>query len=150
MWFTEAELKSSRIYLIVPLAVVVLAGMYVTTIGASFLGSSAKSTVVPPASYVGTGGADRLTGTSANDVLRGRAGDDILYGRSGNDVLQGGIGNDRLYGGLGRDSLDGGRGNDRLYARDNRQDTVNGGPGFDEAWVDRLDLVRNVERVHRV
>jgi hypothetical protein len=26
---------------------------------------------------------------------------------------------------------------------------VNGGPGFDEAWVDRLDVVVSVERVHR-
>lgn len=143
-------MKSSRIYLIVPLALVLLAGTYAATIGASLLGRSAKLTVVPPAYYVGTSDGDRLTGTSANDVLTGRDGADTLYGRGGNDVLQGGIGNDRLYGGLGRDSLAGGPGNDRLYARDNRRDTVNGGPGFDEAWVDRLDRVRNVERVHRV
>jgi len=26
---------------------------------------------------------------------------------------------------------------------------VNGGPGFDEAWLDGLDVAQNVERVHR-
>lgn len=142
-------MKLSKTYLIVPLALVVLTGIYAATIGASLLGSGAKLTVVPPAYYAGTGRADTLTGTSANDVLTGQGGADTLYGRGGNDVLQGGTGNDRLYGGLGRDSLVGGPGNDRLYARDNRRDTVNGGPGFDEAWVDRLDRVRSVERVHR-
>jgi Ca2+-binding RTX toxin-like protein len=55
----------------------------------------------------------------------------VLYGRGGNDVLRGGTGNDRLY------------------ARDGVRDLVNGGPGFDEAWLDRLDVARNVERVHR-
>lgn len=143
-------MKSSRTYLIIPLALVVLTGMYAATMGASLLGSGAKLTVVPPAYYVGTSRADKLAGTSDNDVLTGRDGADTLYGRGGDDVLQGGTGNDRLYGGPGRDSLAGGPGNDRLYARDNRRDTVNGGPGFDEAWVDRLDRVRNVERVHRV
>ena len=142
-------MKPSRTYLIVALAVVVLAGTYVTTIGASLLGSGAKLTVVPPAYYVGTSADEVLYGTKANDVLLGRGGNDTIYALPGNDVLQGGIGNDRLYGGLGRDSLVGGPGNDRLYARDGRRDTVDGGGGFDEAWVDRLDVVRNVERVNR-
>jgi hypothetical protein len=142
-------MRTSKSYLLVPLALVALAGVYVATIGASLLASSARSTVVPPAYFVGDADADTLSGTAANDVLRGRGGPDTLYGRRGNDILQGGTGNDRLYGGPGRDVLDGGPGNDRLYARDNQRDTVNGGPGFDEAWVDRLDRVRNVERVHR-
>jgi Ca2+-binding RTX toxin-like protein len=143
-------MKSSRTYLIVPLALVVLTGIYAATIGAALVGSGAKLTVVPPAYYTGTSRADSLTGTNANDVLTGRGGPDTLYGRGGNDVLEGGIGNDRLYGGPGRDSLVGGPGNDRLYARDGQRDKVDGGPGFDEAWVDRFDRVRNVERVHRV
>ena len=124
-------MKKLRTYLIVPLALVVATGMYAATIGASVLGTGSKLTVVPPAYYAGTTRADTLTGTSANDVLRGRGGADTLYGRGGNDVLEGGIGNDRLY------------------ARDNARDKVNGGPGFDEAWVDRLDSVQNVERLHR-
>ncbi|MET0938397.1 MAG: hypothetical protein ABWY51_04135 [Gaiellaceae bacterium] len=141
---------SSRTYLLVPLALVALAGVYVATIGASLLASSARSTVVPPAYFVGDADADTLSGTAANDVLRGRGGPDTLYGRRGNDVLQGGTGNDRLYGGPGRDSLDGGPGNDRLYSGgDGQRDRVVGGPGFDEAWVDRLDSVRSIERIHR-
>jgi Ca2+-binding RTX toxin-like protein len=118
-------------------------------IAATPLRSGVKLTVTPPAYYVGTSGAETLAGTSENDVLIGRGGPDTLYGRGGNDVLQGGIGNDRLYGGSGRDTLTGGPGNDRLYARDARRDVVNGGPGFDQAWVDQLDQVSNVERVYR-
>ena len=133
----------------VVLAVAVLAGTWATTIGASLRSSSAKLTVVPPAYYSGSSSADTLVGTDANDVLIGRDGNDTLYGRRGNDVLQGGGGNDRLFGGVGRDSLVGGPGNDRLSARDGERDAVNGGLGFDEAWIDRLDVVRNVERVHR-
>jgi Ca2+-binding RTX toxin-like protein len=118
-------------------------------IAATPLRSGAKLTVTPPAFYAGTSGSETLTGTNANDVLLGRGGNDILYGRGGNDVLNGGIGNDRLYAGPGRDSVVGGPGNDRFYTRDGRRDVVNGGPGFDQAWVDRLDVVRSVEGVSR-
>jgi Ca2+-binding RTX toxin-like protein len=142
-------MKSPRTYVIILLALVAITGVYAATTGASLLGSGARSTVVPAAYYAGTSTADTLTGTNANDVLVGRGGPDTLHGRGGNDVLQGGADNDRLYGGPGRDSLFGGKGNDRLSARDKQRDTVDGGPGFDEAWVDRLDRVRNVERVHR-
>lgn len=142
-------MKPSRTLLVIALAVAGLTGTYVTSTGASLLRSGAALTVVPPAYYTGTSRADTLTGTNANDVLLGRGGNDTLYGRGGNDVLQGGIGNDRLHGGLGLDVEVGGPGNDRLSARDGRRDRVNGGPGFDEAWVDRLDVVVSVERVHR-
>jgi RTX calcium-binding nonapeptide repeat (4 copies) len=130
---------------VVAVAVLGFAGVAV----ASPLRSGAKLTVTPPAYYVGTNRADTLVGTNGNNVLLGRGGNDTLYGRGGNDVLEGGIGNDRLYGGPGRDTLLGGPGNDRLYARDGQRDVVNGGPGFDIAWVDKLDVVRNVERVYR-
>ena len=132
-------------------AVAVLAAVVATTGAgvASTLGSGAKLTVVPPAYYAGTSRSETISGSNANDVLVGLGGNDTLYGRRGNDVLRGGIGNDRLSGGLGRDFLSGEPGNDRLYARDGQRDTVFGGPGFDEAWVDGLDVVRNVERVHR-
>jgi Ca2+-binding RTX toxin-like protein len=136
-------------YAAAAVAVLAVAGTFVTAIGASQLRSGAASTVVPPAYYVGTGGADTLRGTNGNDVLLGRGGNDLIYGLGGQDVLQGGIGNDRLWGGTGRDTESGGAGNDRLNARDGKRDIVNGGLGFDEAWVDRLDVVRNVERIHR-
>jgi Ca2+-binding RTX toxin-like protein len=117
--------------------------------GASPLHSTTALTVVPPAYFVGTARSDTLYGTPHNDVLLGQGGNDTVYALPGNDVVKGGVGNDRLHGGKGHDVLLGGPGNDGLYARDGVRDVVNGGTGFDEAWVDRLDVVKNVERVHR-
>jgi Ca2+-binding RTX toxin-like protein len=111
--------------------------------------SASKATVVPPASFVGTSGADTLVGTDQNENLAGRGGPDLIRGKGGNDVLRGGAGNDRLFGGPGRDILLGDAGRDRLSSRDGARDTVQGGAGFDEAWVDRNDVVRGVERIHR-
>jgi Ca2+-binding RTX toxin-like protein len=130
------------------LTVSIVAATAGTALGSS-LRSAGQLTVVPPAYYAGTSRSETLTGSNANDVLLGRGGNDTIRGRRGNDVIRGGIGNDRLYGGPGRDLILGEPGNDRLYARDGVRDTLNGGPGFDEAWVDSLDVVRNVERVHR-
>jgi hemolysin type calcium-binding protein/WD40 repeat protein len=108
---------------------------------------------------VGTAGADRLYGTSRRDVLCGRGGDDLLIGRGGADRLRGGPGRDLLYAGRGHDRLRGGRGRDelfgdegrdRLLARDGRRDDVDGGPGRDNATVDRrLDAVARTETVRR-
>jgi Ca2+-binding RTX toxin-like protein len=127
-------------------AVLVMTGYAVSS--ASPLRSRGAATSVPPAYYAGTDADDVLFGTSGTDVLSGKGGNDRLYGRGGNDVLRGGSGNDRLWGGPGRDVLLGGPGNDLLYARDGTRDTVDGGPGFDQAWVDRLDVVKNVERIY--
>ena len=113
------------------------------------LAGVSRLTTVPPAFYSGSTRSETMRGSNANDLLLGRGGNDTLYGRNGNDVLRGGTGNDRLFGGLGRDTLLGEAGNDRLYARDGMRDVVNGGRGFDEAWLDQLDIARNVERVHR-
>ena len=71
-------------------------------------------------------------------------------GAAGTTFSEGGTGNDRLYGGTGKR-----RARRRASATTAFmhvtavRDTVNGGPGFDEAWVDRLDVAQNVERVHR-
>jgi Ca2+-binding RTX toxin-like protein len=118
-------------------------------VAASPLSTSRTATVVPPAYFVGTAGSDTIYGTPHNDVLLGKGGNDTIYALPGNDVAEGGTGNDRIYGGKGHDVLRGGPGNDRLYARDGSRDVVIGGPGFDEAWVDRFDKVRGVEVVHR-
>jgi hypothetical protein len=139
-------MQSYKTPIVIALAALVATG---AAVAASPLAIGGKLTVVPPAYFVGTARADTLYGTNGNDVLLGRGGNDLLYGRGGNDVLDGGIGNDRLWGGKGRDVLRGGAGNDRLYSRDGVRDVVNGGPGFDEAWVDRFDVVKNVERVYR-
>ena len=135
-----------------PLTFVVVLTLVVVATGAALAGplrTGGRLTTVPPAYYSGTSRSETSSGSKANDVLLGRGGNDALYGRGGNDLLRGGTGNDRLYGGPGKDVLAGEVGNDRLYARDGVRETVNGGPGFDEAWLDRLDVARNVERVHR-
>ena len=124
-------MKPPRTHLTILLVLFALAATFAAAISASSLTGGSRLTVVPPAYYAGSERGDAMTGTSANDVLLGRGGNDTLNGRGGNDVLQGGIGNDRFF------------------ARDSARDTVFGGPGFDEAWVDRVDVVRNVERVHR-
>ena len=138
-------MNAFKIPAIATLAALAVAGV---AIAAAPMSTGAKLTVTPPAYYVGTARSDTLYGTPDNDVLLGRAGNDTVYALPGNDVADGGIGNDRLYGGTGKDVVRGGAGNDRLFTRDGQRDVVNGGPGFDEAWVDRLDVVRSVERVH--
>jgi len=122
---------------------------YAATIGVKSLRPSAKRTVVPPALYTGTASDDVKCGTNGNDVLSGLGGNDRLCGRGGNDAIRGGNGNDTLYGGPGRDVLLGGRGNDKFFARDRARDRIDGGPGFDRAVVDRVDVVKNVERISR-
>jgi Ca2+-binding RTX toxin-like protein len=128
------------------IAIVALAG---TTIGATTIRGSGQSSVVPPRYYTGSDQNDTIYGTNGPDVLLGRGGNDTLFGLGGNDVLEGGTGNDVLWGGPGRDIMMGGPGNDRFHSRDGKRDIIDGGPGFDTAWVDRLDVVKNVERVYR-
>ena len=140
----------SKKFLVWAAALAALVGaFYAASIAAQPAADTGRSSVVPPAYFRGSVGNDVLVGTNGDDVLMGLGGNDRIDGRGGSDLVSGGNGNDRLTGGSGRDTLNGGRGADRLYARDGRRDIVNGGPGFDEAWVDRNDVVTNVERVHR-
>jgi len=94
----------------------------------------------------GLGGNDVLDGNSGNDVLKGGPGSDLLNGGDGNDVLFGGLGNDKLQGDHGRDAIYGGAGNDTFFAWDGFADMLNGGPGIDRAFHDKLDRVYGVER----
>ncbi|MEW6645851.1 MAG: cadherin-like domain-containing protein [Pseudomonadota bacterium] len=82
-------------------------------------------------------GDDYLDGGAGNDSLYGGVGNDQLYGGSGNDYLEGGAGDDLLVGGYGRDRLHGGAGGDILIidADDDPYD-INGGDGFDTAFID--------------
>ena len=120
----------------------------------------------------GTEGDDILEGTKSADVICGLGGDDVLRGFGGNDVIYAGEGDDRILGGGGQDALDGGpgadivvggdgrdiidagigedqiiggRGHDRVFARDGEVDTVDGGPGRDEASLDASDIATDVE-----
>ena len=95
----------------------------------------------------GGAGNDAIEGWSGNDRIKGDAGNDVLYGQSGHDTIFGGAGNDKMYGGTGNDyiageagadSMYGGSGNDLLFAKnDGSRDLVDGGIGFDQAWVDK-------------
>jgi dipeptidyl aminopeptidase/acylaminoacyl peptidase len=75
--------------------------------------------------------------------------DGKITGTRFDDYLAGGPGNDVFVGGLGRDRMIGAGGNDLFYARDGRQDRIDGGAGRDRAFVDRSDRVRRVELVVR-
>jgi Ca2+-binding RTX toxin-like protein len=83
-------------------------------------------------------GDDHALGGSGNDTMFGSFGNDVLSGESGNDWISGDAGNDRATGGTGVDRLFGGDGNDFLYAKgDGSSDSVNGGAGYDVAYVDK-------------
>jgi len=94
----------------------------------------------------GLGGNDVLDGNDGNDVLKGGPGRDLLNGGNGNDALYGGAGSDKLQGDHGRDAVYGGLGNDTIFAWDGFADRIDGGPGTDRAWRDKLDRVYSVER----
>jgi len=94
----------------------------------------------------GRGGNDTIHGNGGNDLLRGEGGNDKLYGDAGIDRLDGGLGNDILTGGAGKDEARGGGGPDTFYAKDSIRDSLVGGPGTDKARVDRVDVLKTIER----
>ena len=52
----------------------------------------------------------------------------------------------KLEGGHGRDAIYGGAGNDTFFAWDGFADMLNGGPGTDRAFRDKLDRIYAMER----
>src|SRR2546423_346274 len=52
----------------------------------------------------------------------------------------------KLQGDDGGDVVHGGAGNDTIWAWDGYADRLDGGPGSDRAWKDKLDHVLSVER----
>jgi Tol biopolymer transport system component len=93
----------------------------------------------------GTAGADTLRGTAGEDVICGLGGNDVVFGLGADDTLDGGAGNDRLLGGEGTDSYYGGPGNDIVESRDDRRESIDGGPGYDRARSDASDWLTFVE-----
>jgi Ca2+-binding RTX toxin-like protein len=102
-------------------------------------------------------GNDTAYGGNGKDLLNGGAGRDALYGRGGDDILNGNDGSDYLNGGRGADQHNGGSGNDRIHAVDGAStDKIDGGsndpvsstnPG-DVAFIDKGDVVTNVEKIN--
>lgn len=100
---------------------------------------------------VGGGGRDSIDGGSGGDVIDGGGDRDALLGRGGADTLLGGGGPDEISAGSGPDGVDAGPGNDVIRVRDGWRDVVRCGPGRgDIAVADRLDVLRDCERVERV
>jgi Ca2+-binding RTX toxin-like protein len=116
----------------------------------------------------GLGGADTVKGLGGTDWLFGDPGGDRLTGGTGVDHIDGGTGVDWLDGKKGGDHLKdvehtpysstarskqrkvdvliGDHGNDIIRARDGKKDIIRGGPGYDKAYVDRVDKVTGVEK----
>jgi Ca2+-binding RTX toxin-like protein len=91
-------------------------------------------------------------GTTEQLVLNAGAGDDEIAGSKGlagliKSTFNGDDGNDRIKGTDGEDLLTGGKGKDLIRSRDKAADRVEGGGGFDLAFVDKRDTVRGVEIV---
>jgi hypothetical protein len=127
------------------IAVAALAGTsYAATRGVQ--AHKGEFSVAPPTLFKASAAGARIMGTTGNDSMVGNTGNDRLAGGTGDDVLAGRAGNDILFGGIGHDVLRGGVGNDVIYARDGQWDVVDGGPGVDVAYVDKFDVVLNVER----
>jgi Ca2+-binding RTX toxin-like protein len=158
------------------LATMVLGGMLLSgvVLAKNKTGDSNPNTLMGTNStdYIrGKGGGDDIGGKRSRDYLWGNLGNDLLHGGAGNDrvhgdkgdndVVYGDAGNDKLWGEIehkgsfqaakvkgGRkpDKLLGGRGNDTIRARDGNRDIIRGGPGYDKAYVDRVDKVTGVEK----
>ena len=97
----------------------------------------------------GGGGPDRILAGEGDDVVGGDRGNDRIEGGAGNDRLDGGPEKDILVGGPGRNSYLAGPGNDVVEAANGVRETVNCGTGRDRVVADRLDRVRQCERVVR-
>ncbi|MFN9034285.1 MAG: calcium-binding protein, partial [Alphaproteobacteria bacterium] len=116
-------------------------GSGTTPPGIAGLGSSAGQITFPDGSrlFIGSQGADSVSGGTTPDALHGGDGADTLAGLAGDDYLQGNQGSDSLAGGSGSDTLLGGQGDDTLGLGDGQNyghgnlgsDTLLGGTSAD-------------------
>ena len=101
--------------------------------GATFGGTPTllvSAVMAEDGNYVGTAGADTVTGTADDESFKGYAGADTIGGGPGRDTIDGGDGADTIRGGDGADTLNGGRGRDTIGGGAGA-DTINGGAGAD-------------------
>jgi Ca2+-binding RTX toxin-like protein len=78
--------------------------------------------------------------------LYGGPGGDAVYGGYGQDKVYGGLGDDYVDGGSGEDYINAGPGNDMIAAKDGFEDQIYCGTGFDQIYVDRIDVLNDCER----
>ncbi|MCW2964896.1 MAG: cadC 12 [Actinomycetia bacterium] len=88
-----------------------------------------------------------VSATAANDAQRGDDATSLTTTFSRCTVL-GTVGDDRLAA-RGGEYVCGLAGDDVIRARNGKRDIIDGGPGNDTAFVDRIDVVRHVEHVKR-
>lgn len=124
------------------------------------------------------GGDDVIYGGRGRDLIYGHRGDDDIWGGPGRDEIRAGIHADRVHGGMGHDAIsleagadigwggrgpDGisatggpdvvraGRGDDALCTWDaHGDDLLLGGRGRDRYHADPHDVLRSLERHHRI
>jgi Ca2+-binding RTX toxin-like protein len=112
----------------------------------------------------GTDGADTLSGTTNPNTIKGRKGDDLIEGYGGKDTINGNAGADAVYGNNGEDKLRGeanndyvqggnesdhistGSGDDLVAAKDGFRDQIECGSGYDQVYVDRIDVLDGCEK----
>jgi Ca2+-binding RTX toxin-like protein len=87
-------------------------------------------------------------GTTETLDMNANAGDDIIKGFAGvsgliDTVLNGEDGDDIIRGTDSQDRINGGKGEDIVNSVDKAEDLLDCGPGFDLAFVDRRDFLRN-------
>lgn len=101
---------------------------------------------------VGTEVGDSIWGLGKDDVLNGLSGQDMLHGGDHRDILLGDEWDDKLIGGYGNDRLNGGLGNDSLHAAldGGDRDILTCGKGFDRAFVDQFDLIKDPNSCEKV
>jgi Ca2+-binding RTX toxin-like protein len=107
-------------------------------------GVSVRAVFVEAYTIIGGGGDDGLFTYSGSDVMAGNGGNDLVYSEDGDDSLFGGDGNDTLQGGLGADFVAGDDGDDLIYIRELSAETVDGGAGTDQLYIDIRDLTSGV------
>jgi len=84
---------------------------------------------------VARGGVDLVDGMGGNDRICGGPGGDVLYGGDGDDRIFGEGGADELWGGADDDLLDGAGNDDELHGGDG-DDKLRGGTGIDTCYGD--------------
>ncbi len=109
---------------------------------------------------VGDNTANLMIGLGGNDLVNGKGDSDLVVGTTDNDIVSGGAGPDTVVGGFAADKLIGGNDDDRVYQSvigpdanepDGGKDTIDCGPGNDEAWINFSvdhDVAVNCETVH--
>ena len=112
--------------------------------------------------HLGTDTTDVMTGPDPTraDLFAGGPGNDLIssdepaaiFGGPGKDTMTGGAGAQNIVDDDGKDGdkISAGAGRDVIYAADGGEDKIDCGSGFDTAYVNKGDRVKNCETVIRV